>query len=145
MVVLLCRCESGRENDMADDKHPIIQKDPVIRAMKVGDWECLALYLEHGGDIDAYKGLRRFIAGILRGETKRSANRIPKMATERRQYAIAQMAAGGRVEEAMRRFNVDRRTVRRAVQAYERALKEDPHSIIGHWLFQVRAGHNSKR
>jgi transposase len=63
------------------------------------------------------------------------------MATERRQYAIAQLATGEGVEEAMKRFNVDRRTVNRAIQAYKQALEKDPYSIIGHWLFQVRAVH----
>jgi hypothetical protein len=101
--------------------------------------------MSKAGAIDAHKGLRQFIAGIVRGEIKRSANRIPKMATERRQYVIAQLAARAGVEETMKQFAVDRRTVQRAVQAYKRALERNPSPIIEHYLFQVCVVFGRKR
>jgi hypothetical protein len=118
-------------------------KNPITQAMRVGDWEFLASYIESGGNIDVHKGLRQFIAGIVRGTTRRSANRNPKLGTVRRQYAIAQAAFRGGVDWAMETFNVDRRTVQRAQKAYKHALEKDPDAIVNLWLYQRRYYHDT--
>jgi hypothetical protein len=104
--------------------------------MKIGDWEFLASHIESGGDIDAIKGLRQFLAGVLRGQTRRSANRTPALRTECRKYAIAQAASHGGIDRAMEEFNVNRRTVQRCVKEYKHILEKDPASLVNLWLYQ---------
>lgn len=114
--------------------HP--SKNLVVRAMKIGDWEFLASHIETGGNIDATEGLRQFLAGVLRGQIRRSANRTPALGTERRKYAIAQLAQRSGIAEAMKEFNVDRRTVQRCAKEYRHMFERDLDSLINHWLYQ---------
>jgi len=112
-------------------------KNPLMRAMKDGDWEFLAAHIEAGGNIDTVPGLRKFIGMIIRGEAKRKRSRPPGVRAEAHRYRVAQfMANGGKIEEAMEKFHMDRTTVQRAMKAYKDKLAKDPQAVISLWLYQ---------
>ena len=118
-------------------RETVSPKNPLSRAIEGGDWEFLAAHIEAGGSIDTVPGLRKFIGMIIRGEAKRKRNRPPGLRTEAHRYRVAQfMDHGGKIEEAMERFHMDRTTVQRAVKAYKDKLAKDPQSIISLWLYQ---------
>jgi len=111
---------------------------PLIGAMKIGDWDFLAAHIVAGGDIDTTPGLRKLLTDIVRGTASRSANRHPATRTELRKYRVAQFVEQGEgtVKDAMEKFNMDRTTVQRAVQAYKQALEKNPQLILSLWLYQ---------
>jgi hypothetical protein len=120
----------SRRSDSADDpdaRHfeQYLKSSPLDVARRYGDWDYLAVYIEDGGIISGE--MRGFLAEILRGKIKRPNNRPGKLLTRAKSFLIAkfvleQEGAGKRTEkaiaDAVERFEVDRRTVQRALKTW---------------------------
>jgi hypothetical protein len=91
-----------------------------------GDWETLAQYIERGSEITS--AMRKFIAGVLRGQIKRPRGRPRKAEIDERAEAIAWFVHEARqkakqegarapkiIEAAAKHFKVTTRTVQRAI------------------------------
>jgi hypothetical protein len=88
-----------------------------------GDWEPLASYIEKGGDIN--DDIRKFIVDVLKGKVRRPKNRPRRAATllhhakiawHVREWTAEGLEPEAAIEKAMEFFNVDRRTVQRAMK-----------------------------
>jgi hypothetical protein len=94
-------------------------------AQEDGDWEPLAKHIESGGEIT--DAIRKFIAGILRGEISRKRQRPRKESVrdlgEWIAYFVVErerdgMRTGRAIEMAAKKFRVTPRTVQRKLAAY---------------------------
>jgi hypothetical protein len=105
--------------------HFTLEDDALVPFALDGDWEPLASYIEKGGDIN--DDMRKFIVGVLRGKRKvpRKGGRPPRAATLLHHAKIAWQVRKWRadglgdeasIEKAMEFFDVDRRTVQRALK-----------------------------
>jgi hypothetical protein len=88
-----------------------------------GDWEPLISYIEKGGDINR-DDIRNFILDVLRG--KKRPKRRPrlaatflhhmKIASYVRECRADELGPEASIQKAMEEFNIDRRTVQRALK-----------------------------
>jgi hypothetical protein len=94
---------------------------PALR----GDWGLLIRYIETDGQLTGE--MRKFLAGVLRGEIKRPNNRAPTVATAQRHLGMAffvlcrrreglNLAAA--IDRTAEQFGADRRTVQRAIKRW---------------------------
>jgi len=91
-----------------------------------GDWDILATHIEQGGKLT--DAMRKFVAKILRGEVKRSANRPFSMKTIYQHvrigaYVRTQQKKGltrtNAIKQAAERYGLNVRTVKRVLKATE--------------------------
>jgi hypothetical protein len=108
--------------------------DNLMADARNGDWDALAQHIEAGHVIT--DEMREFLAGVLRKEIKRSANRPPKASTRWRHLHLglvrvslqeqAGLSATKADDEIIKRFGVDRSTIQRAMRVWrEEANKLD--------------------
>jgi hypothetical protein len=98
----------------------------ILEPAEHGDWSVLARHIEQGGELT--DSMRKFVASILRGKIRRSANRPPSVATIYRHirigaYVHTQQNNGltrtNAIKKAVERYGVDARTVHRILKATE--------------------------
>jgi hypothetical protein len=96
-----------------------------------GDWETLAEFIKNShGEIGT--DIRKFLAGVLRGEITRKAHRPRKEATwelgEHIAYFVVQAERGGMrtgkaIEAAAKKFRVATRTVQRKLALHRHGVE----------------------
>jgi hypothetical protein len=101
-------------------------KDSALVAFALdGDWEPLISYIEKGGDIN--NEVRTFILDVLKEKVRRPKHRPRRAATLLHHAKIAWLVRKWRadglgdeasIEKAMEAFNIDRRTVQRALKDF---------------------------
>ena len=108
---------------LREEVHFELEDDALVRFALDGDWKPLISYIEKGGDING--DIRNFILDVLKGKVRRPNNRPRRAATLLRHAKIAwhvrKWRAGGlrpeaAIEKAIQTFDVDRRTVQRALK-----------------------------
>jgi hypothetical protein len=100
-----------------------LEDDALVPFALGGDWKPLISYIEKGGDING--DIRNFILDVLKGKVRRPNNRPRRAATLLHHAKIAWHVRKWRadglrpeaaIEKAIQTFDVDRRTVQRALK-----------------------------
>jgi hypothetical protein len=100
-----------------------LEDDALVPFALDGDWEPLASYIEKGGDIN--NDMRKFIVDVLKGKVRRPKGSPPRAKTllhhaeiawHVRKWRTQGLGPEAAIEKVMEKFNIDRRTVQRALK-----------------------------